>query len=132
MPLKPPPQVQRAIFLLWASLALSIIDSVFSFDAFEEAGTELQVAMALVLAVGFIVTALLIHLISRRYNWARIVLLLLVVSGLGMNFAWPPDFRIAPWWSWALTGVGMALDVAGLVMLFSSSGSKWFSSRAAA
>lgn len=130
MLLETPPQARRAIYLLWMSLFLSIVDSALSLEPIEEAGPEFQILMAAVLVRTFAISALLIYFASRRHNWARIVLLLLTVIGLSMYYVWPPDFTAHPWWSWTLTGVVTLLDIAALVMLFSGSAVKWYSLRA--
>jgi hypothetical protein len=127
-----PTQVRRAVHLLWISLTISIVDAVFTFEPLSGEDTSFQVAMALIFVVTFAAWALVIHFVSRGRNWARIVLLLLTTAGLLIYAISPGDFGAEPWWSWLAAGVSATLDIVALVMLFSGSGAKWYSSRVVA
>jgi hypothetical protein len=131
MPLETPPPVRRAIYLLWASLLLSIVDSVLSPESIGEACGEFQTFMVAALVGIFAINGLLIYFASQRYNWARIVLLLLTVIGWSSYFVLPTDISALQWWSWMLTGVMTILDIAAFIILFSGGAAKWYSSQSA-
>jgi peptidoglycan/LPS O-acetylase OafA/YrhL len=124
-----PSQVRRAVILLWISLAIGVAESVLNPGL--HAQDDLPISI-LVMGGTYAINALLIHLVSRGRNWARIVLLLLTFAGLSMYMVFPGEVFTGPWWSVTLTGLGIVLDVTALAMLFTGKGAKWYSSRAPA
>lgn len=125
---KAPIQVQRAIVLLWASFALSTLDTVLTWELLDPALGDLEGMMWAILAGFALVTIALIYFISRRHNWARILFLVLTVIGLAMYVVYPPELSIEPVWSIVVIVGITAMDVVAIYWLFSGSGAKWYSS----
>lgn len=119
----PPNQVRNAVALLYASLLLSTVEffasGTWAEDAFDW-GMQVLFGIATV-AYGYV-----IFLLSRRANWARILLLVLVAASTAATFAWPPDIEDDAWWSVLLVAAGAVADVVAMVWLFSGAGHAWF------
>ena len=127
--LERPSQVGRAVFLLWASLIVSVVDALLSIEPLAEFDTEFRLIMAVIFVVTFGTCACLIYLSGKRRNWARWGLLLLTVSGWAVYAIWPSDFAGEPWWSWLGTGATAILDTVALILLFTGAGAHWYSPR---
>src|SRR6185436_15000813 len=75
-----PVQVNRAIQLLFASLAIGLLRAIVGLTQ-RVSGTPLILAILVVCTV-FALGFILVWRISARGNWARIILLVLVLFGL--------------------------------------------------
>jgi Na+/glutamate symporter len=124
-----PRQVRSAVFLLWASLLLAVVEW-FASQAGAEMPGEFDWVTPVVMAVFFAANGYLIHLASQRKNWARIVLLIFtvlsVVSLVLFLLVWPTDPENDPWWSTLLTSASFVADIVAMIWLFSGPASKWF------
>jgi hypothetical protein len=125
---KAPTQVQRAIVLLWASFALGTLDAVLNWEPLDPTLGEFEVIMWAILVGSVLFAAVLIYFVSRRHNWARILLLVLTVIGLAMYVVYPPELSIEPVWSIVVTVGITVMDIVAIYWLFSGSGAKWYSS----
>ena len=129
MPGDAPIQVRRAIGLLWASLIIGALSTIPAWEPLPEEVKEFETWLWGVMAFSLAVPALLIFFVSRRKNWARVLLLLLTLFGVASYLAFPTELGSEPGWSVAVTVLVTALDFAALYWLFSKPGSEWFACR---
>jgi len=125
-----PKQVRRAIYLLWASLVIGVLVVALDWEAIESDLGEFKTTMLVIFALSFAVPAMLVYFISRRHNWARILMLVLTLGGNALYIAWPIEGPPEPWSSIVVTMGITVMDLAALYWLFSGSGAEWFSRRA--
>lgn len=123
--LEAPRQVRNAVALLWGSLFLATVDVVASGTPAEDA---FDWVMWTVYAIVIAVNAYLIFLVSRRKNWARVLLLVITVAVACAVLFWPPEIGTDPWWSILLGGVSTVADIVAMIWLFSGAGQAWFKS----
>lgn len=137
-PIDSPTQVRNAFLLLWASFALATIETVISFFGLEFTDDEsvyvylpwlfLAIAFALLAANAYV-----IYCASRRRNWARIVLLALlllsVASTLAMHLMWPAELGDEDFWSDATTAAYFVMDAIALYWLFTGAGARWYAAK---
>ncbi|HYW56200.1 MAG TPA: hypothetical protein VE934_04525 [Polaromonas sp.] len=124
-----PPQVRQAIILLWVAQIVVVIDAVLTLinpepDMAGETGF-LVFLFLIVLAV----YATLITFAARRKNWARIALLISVISTSAGYFLLPsetPD----PWWTEANFWLSSILELLAMYWLFSGAGARWYAVKA--
>jgi hypothetical protein len=74
--------VRRAVVLLWVSLAIAICGSLYQFFAKRPSSIGAAITVLVVLGLLFSLFYLLIGSIRRGRNWARILLLVIVVGGI--------------------------------------------------
>ena len=122
-----PTTVRRAVYLLWTSLIIGLVTSAPEF--LNSGPEESAVVTWMLLAFSFGVPALFIYLISRGYNWARIVTLLLTIGGIVFVLWWPYDVEPEPLWSTVLTVLITAMDLAAIYLLFTGPSAQWFRHR---
>ena len=113
-----PAQVRTAIILLWVSSFVILIRAAVD-DYLSNMATAQMVAIVLA------IYGLVIFRASRRHNWARYVLLIWAVLGVGINLTQVINSE-APWWDNTLMGASYALEFAGIYMLFTSSAAQWY------
>ena len=128
-----PPQVKRAVALLWLSLVASAVLMVLEVDL-----ADLTQAMGwsddwlrwwfwLSLFATEFALALLLIFIGKRRNWARVLYLIITVTATagflypleGVNAAYWDRFSFSTW-------VFFAMDVVALYWLFSAPASDWY------
>ena len=127
-----PTQIRNAFLLLWASFAISLIDSVFTLFVPGFSEEELgffRWLMFPLFFVGFAASAYVIYCASRRKKWARVVLLLLTMFAGVLLFAWPSDWDNEACWSTLVTTGCLIMDTVAVIWLFSGEGAKWFSAQ---
>ena len=132
-----PPQVRRAIWLLWFMLAVAAISMVVAWESFaaELSAAEFKMyisttAAAATMAVIVALQALLIVFISRRHNWARIVLLILILVGCAAAL-WPEWYPDSMSWDWWVSNVAFTgLEFLALYWLFTGPARAWFTKAA--
>ena len=122
-----PIQATRAVQLLFASLAIGLIRAIFGLTQ-RVSGASLILAILIVCAV-FALGFFLIWRISARRNWARILLLVLVLFGL--PFAIRANLvelkqSIA---SGSLSIIIAILQLIGTYLLFTKNSNRWFKTR---
>jgi hypothetical protein len=123
-----PPEVTRAVQLCWIAVALGFIAAIvravqMPIDGLS--GTTLIVMTALSWTVGLLIVWWILSSIGKGRNWARIVQLVLVIFGLlgsVMLFVTPALTVIL----YVCYAVQMALNVWGIVLLFSAPANAWF------
>jgi hypothetical protein len=123
-----PSSVVVAIYLLWGGIALGIVRLLLDPAALIASNKAMVIAGAFVFALALY--AFLIVKISTGRNWARIALLVLVLSDLvlsGPNIV--SGFGRAPLGAIVALG-GSGVLLCGLVLLFIGPGRTWFSRRA--
>ncbi len=119
-----PQAVNRAVNLLWASIAFGLVKILMDFthvSAMASVGFT-----SFVLAFTFAIIIFLIFMISSGKNWARIAFLIMFV--IGTIPALPvvlDEFGRAPAVG-ALSVVQLCLQVYALFLLFTSPGRAWF------
>jgi hypothetical protein len=135
-----PTQVRNAFLLLWASLALTTLESGIAL--FELGFSDDEVVYVylswLVLATCFVflcANAYVIYRASRRKNWARIVLLALFLLFQVLNSVarviWPTELGDEDFWSTATTSAYFVMDAVALYWLFSGAGARWYAAKEA-
>ena len=119
-----PPEVRRAILLLWAGFAVTGLrvaaDWSLSAQVFED------FFAASVFAITFVALAFFIWKISQGKNWARLTLLVLYLIGLPFSlYSLPGDFGRS-----LLVGLcstaQIALQGAGLLLISRGAAKDWF------
>jgi hypothetical protein len=136
MPIDSPIQVQNAFLLLWASFALTTLESVLALFVPELINAELRYLLWSSMAVSFLLlvtNAYFIYCASHRRNWARIVLLaLFLLSQVLVSVArvmWPTELSDEDFWSTVTTNAYFIMDAVALYWLFSGAGAKWYAAR---
>jgi hypothetical protein len=119
--------VTRAVQILMSALALGLITSIFQL-AQKASGTQLVFASLIVIAV-FALGFFLITKIAMRRNWARIVLVVLVLFGL--PFAIPGHLQeIKRNVLGGAVGIIITLlQLVGTSLLFTKRSNVWFRKR---
>jgi hypothetical protein len=125
-----PQQARRAIVLLWLSALLGAGESTYVLfnpdpEIAEFAGLLFGVALAFTAAYG-----LVIYLASRRYNWARYVLLVWIAAGIGLYLVLLSE-QWEPWWDVAMIAVSTVIETIALYWLFTGTGAQWYRQRIA-
>ena len=119
-----PQPVSTALLLLKLALALGVATaSVHVIRAVS--GTAMMIALALVIAF-FAVSFLLVWRISLGNNWARILLLILVI--IGTPFSIPGYIRdLKHGLAWPTVSILISLlQLIGTSLLFTASANAWF------
>ena len=122
--MQPPTQVNRAIVLLWLAFAIGGLAVALSFDEASQLSFATELGIAVVIL--FAVNALLIWLIGRRHNWARIALLVFILVTLPFVLLGElPDGALA-WVAAGAEWVSTILEVIALYYLMTGVGAAWF------
>jgi hypothetical protein len=109
--------------MLWLSLLLGL-PSIFW--TIEQAETRASAVIMAALSLAVLALAAYLNIcIGRGRNWARIVYLVFTVIGL-MFIAFEPSDLEASLIERVLDGLGMFLDIAAMVLVFTRPGSTWF------
>lgn len=122
-----PIQVNRAVQLLFASLTIGLIRAIFGLTQ-RVYGTPLILAILIVCAV-FALGFILVWRISARGNWARIILLLLVLFGLPFVIIASMAELKQSIASGVLSIIIALLQLLGACLLFTKSSNLWFRKR---
>ena len=125
--LERPAQVTRAVQLMWISLALAFAASIPEY--LEPVPTDFPTpvwSLWVVLALVWLVWGLLIFLVARRHNWARVAMLLLFIAGVGSSIWDPSVIFELPVYSLAVEVIDTLISVLALYWLFTGSGAVWF------
>jgi uncharacterized membrane protein len=137
-PIDSPTQVRNAFLLLWASFALTTLESVLALFVPELIDAELRYLLWSSMAVSFlllVVNAYFIYCASRRRNWARIVLLALLFVSVAltvvMHFVLLPEWGDEDFWSAATTSAYFVMDAIALYWLFTGAGARWYAAKEA-
>jgi len=119
-----PQQVSTAVLLLKAALALGALTSAVHVIR-AVSGTTMIVALAIVIAF-FAVGFLLVWRISLGNNWARILLLILVLVGTPLSVpGYVRDLKHGLAWP-AVSILISLLQLIGALLLFVGSANAWF------
>jgi hypothetical protein len=131
-----PIQVRNAFLLLWASFALTTLESIIALFVPELIDAELRYLLWSSIAVSFLLlvaNAYFIYCASRRRNWARIVLLaLLLLSQVLVSVTrvmCPTALGDEDFWSVATTSAYFVMDAIALYWLFTGAGARWYAAR---
>jgi hypothetical protein len=124
-----PPQVNRALQLLWTAVAVSFGSGILNAYLTETPDVPRGMYVAFMIVgwvVGFLITWWLLSSIGKGKNWARIVELVLFLFGiLGILMVFRMPQEVSPV-IWVLYAVQMGLNVWGFVLLFSAPANGWF------
>ena len=124
-----PPQVTRAVQLLWAAVVVSFISGIINAIQTETPGVPQAMYIGFMLVgwvVGFLIIWWILSSIAKGKNWARIVQLVFFIFGiLGvlMVFAMPQPISAIVW---VLYAVQMGLNLYGIILLFGAASNAWF------
>jgi drug/metabolite transporter (DMT)-like permease len=133
MPTEMPPQVRRAVGLMWFGQLAAIVATLIAISG--DFVSEMKAIAPIphvewwfwgcFIAV-FVGYAVLIVCVSRRQNWARITILLLSCASL-LLMLWPDIYEEPLPWDWWVSNVAFGiLDVLTLYWLFTGAGAAWF------
>lgn len=124
-----PVQVRWAVILLSVSLIAGVIVGALEFDStlFSEMDDFMGWFVAMALGT-YILFGILIFLVWRRHNWARVLILVLTVVGAIILFIPWPGIEADPWTVPEIASqVGFfLLDGVALFWLFTGAGAAWF------
>jgi hypothetical protein len=119
-----PVQVNRAIQLLFASLAIGLLRAIVGLTQ-RVSGTPLILAILVVCTV-FALGFILVWRISARGNWARIILLVLVLFGLPFAIMTSVAELKQSVASGSLSIIIALLQLLGTYLLFTRNSNLWF------
>lgn len=125
----PPRAVVQAVWLLWISLAVGLVELALSMNPLREPAQVLPEAGMTALGVFASITLIgtvylvLVHHVRKGRNWARITVLVLVALGVIDSLIARRPMELVPF---LLNLLEVLLDVAALALLFSGPGSQWF------
>jgi hypothetical protein len=124
-----PRAVVHAVWLLWASLAVGLVELALSMNPLREPAEVLPEAHMTVFGVFTSIALIgtvylwLVHHVRKGRNWARITVLVLVVLGVLESLTSHRALQPIPF---MLNLLEILLDVAALALLFSGPGAQWF------
>ena len=124
-----PAAVTRAVQLLWSAVVVSVVSGILNAFLTETPGIPRGMYLGFIVfgwVVSFLIIWWILTSIAKGKNWARIVQLVLFVFGiLGMLmvFAMPQEVPAA---IWVLYAIQMALNLWGMILLFSGPANAWF------
>lgn len=129
-----PQKVNTAVKLLYASLGLGIISSVLfppGLDEVSSFDSALNDSLFIFFTAGltFGLTWLLIYMIGKGKNWARITFLVFFIIGIPLSIVTFPLFLLlsdTPVIDGSLFLVQTGMDLVALVFLFQGESSAWF------
>lgn len=129
-----PQKVNTAVKLLYASLGLGIISSVLfppGLDEVSSFDSALNDSLFIFFTAGltFGLTWLLIYMIGKGKNWARITFLVFFIIGIPLSIVTFPLFLLlsdTPVIDGSLFLVQTGMDLVALVFLFQEESSAWF------
>lgn len=147
-----PPLVTRAVMLVYAGIIMAAISNYYNYDfahqlamsqlaAVQDPSSTTQPAMSssaltittiVLTAIGLAFYAWLTYKILKGRNWARLVFLILVLFNLVMMIKYS-SFQLQLYHhsvvGFVLSLLPLICNLAALVLLFFTSGSKWFSKK---
>ena len=120
-----PKAVKTAAYLIWIALAVTLAESLIQHSN----RTPFDISLVAISFAVFSVPILLVYMIWRRQNWARVIFAVLMV--IGMYFTVPEV--IASWDSAPFSSIKRsviaAFQLVGLYLLFSAPSNAWFKHR---
>jgi hypothetical protein len=125
----PPPRIVTiAVWLLWTQIVLELIDAMLDIRDDSQQGSLVVVASAVTMTlVGMV--CLLIVMIGRRRNWARIVYAFLFALGLFIQVSNWQGLLNGPLRDLLMILSQLVLQLAAMILLFQRGASAWFRSR---
>ena len=125
-----PRRVRRAVALLWASLALSVVQMLLDAEFATLADEDGFAAVFWTLVIGSTAfVGVLIHFIGRGRRWARTLMLLVTVVGtVLLVLPWDEQDYLAGWTvaSFVSTLALTLMDAAALYWLYTGEAKDWF------
>lgn len=119
-----PSQINTAVNLLWASLAIGFVKSIMDMQHLGSQASPAFINFILISVIA--VMALLIVFISKGKNWARITFLVLFILGSLPSIPLVlGEFTRSPVLG-AFSLVQIVLQVVALYMVFTKPGGLWF------
>ena len=121
-----PIEVKRAVALMWTTLVIGIALLIPEWTEMPPELKEYEVLFWASMGIAYAIPATLIFFVSRRRNWARILLLLFTLAGTAIYLAMWNEEPTEPLWSTVSTVSLMVLELVALYWLFSRPASQWF------
>jgi hypothetical protein len=128
-PSAPPRTVVQAVWLLWISLALGLVELALSMNPLREPAEVLPEAhmttVGVFTSIALIGTAYLwlVHHVRKGRNWARITVLVLVAFGVLETLLSRRTLGVVPF---LLNLLEILLDITALALLFRDPATQWF------
>ena len=123
-----PARVAWAVWLLWVSVAIGVIAPILQFTVLFSFSTVIY--MLAVNLVRNAVAAWLILKTGERRNWARILVLVWVLLGVGLIvYRWQVyigSFKASSLLGAATWVTKLALDCTAVALLFTPAANRWF------
>jgi hypothetical protein len=124
-----PGSVTVALYLLWASLAITLAKFAYSLSQLAPTVNKLQPVT--VMTVTLLIYGYLIFMVGSGRNWARIAFLVLFVLGLvpsllTLQSSFGHSFVVG-----LVSIADLALQACGLYLLFAGPGKAWFQKKTA-
>ena len=123
-----PARVAWAVWLLWVSVAIGVIAPILQFTVLFSFSTVIY--MLAVNLVRNAVAAWLILKTGERRNWARILVLVWVLLGIGLIvYRWQVyigSFKASSLLGAATWVTKLALDCTAVALLFTPAANRWF------
>ena len=124
-----PAQVNRALQLMWAAVAVSFVSGILNAYLTEVPNVPRGMYVGFLIVgwvVGFLIIWWILGSIGKGKNWARIVQLVLFLFGIfGMLSVFAMPQEVSPI-IWVLYAIQMGLNVWGIVLVFSAPANAWF------
>ena len=115
----------RAVWLMWVSLFLTLATAIPVY--LEPTPPDFPTpSLWAFLAFVWLLWGLLIFLIGRGHNWARILMLVLFIAGMGLWIKDSSELFDLPMHSLILEAIDTLISVLALYWLFTGAGAAWF------
>jgi hypothetical protein len=121
-----PAQVKRAAVLLWTSLSIAICRSVYLLV--EKPPRSIAVTLGILALMSFIygLCGVVIGAIRRGRNWARVLLLVMIIAGCALAAVRPARYFAGGAADIIVFIVQSALQITAICLAFSQSASSWY------
>jgi hypothetical protein len=125
----PPRAVVQAVWLLWVSLVIGLVEIALSMNPFRapaehSPGTHMTVfGVFASIALLASVYVWVVHHVRKGRNWARMTVLVSVAIGVVESVFSRPEQQLLPF---VLNLLEVLLDITALTLLFREPGAQWF------
>lgn len=123
-----PRAVSIAVWLLWAQVAIEVLETLLdAHDGLQKGGTVVVASNMTMVIIG--VVCWLIFMIGRRRNWARITYAFLFALGMGVQLVTWQNTLNGPPRDLVAIALQSGLQLAAVVLVFQRAANAWFRTR---